>query len=220
MTLVCYCLAIFVFLLMTEKVVTPNEIVFVPARIKFPVNTLLEYSFFAVLIYQQLKLRTSKTLVIILSIVFILFQVFYFIGHDKKIIEALPLFLQDFFGWLDIPSYRKSFDSIPIGVETIFIFIFIFFFLYEQFKDVKDSPIYSNYFFWIAIGLLIYLGGSLFIYLMASNLLTNEEIDQYWFFTYIVETIKNILLTAAVIVYSQKPNKTSNQILPNLDFMF
>ena len=220
LTLIYYCVSIFLFLLMTERLVTQDEIIFIPGKIKFPINTLIEYFFFVTLIYQQLRLRRSKKIIVILSVFFFLFQIIYFVAHDNRILNALPQFIQNFITWFTIPTQKKSFDSIPIGIETILIFIFIFFYLFEQFKDVKDIPIYSNYFFWIAIGLLIYLGGSLFIYLMASNLLTNEEIDQYWFFTYIVETIKNLLLATAVFVYSKNPSKTkSSQALPNLDFM-
>jgi len=205
---------------MTERLITETEIVDIDQKFKFPINTLIEYSFFSTLIFQQLRIRKLKLTIIIASVFFFLFQIIYFVGHDSGILTSFPQFLQDFFNWLNIPKYKKSFDSIPIGIETILIFVFIFFFLFEQFKDVKDIPIYSNYFFWVAIGLLIYLGGSLFIYLMASNWMSNEEFDRYWFFTYIVETIKNLLLTTAVFIYSKSPKKiSSTQALPNLDFM-
>src|SRR5262249_8422141 len=114
---------------------------------------------------------------------------------------------------------RKKFDSIPIGIETILIFIFIFFFLYEQFRDLKAEPIYSNYFFWVSIGLFIYLGGTFFIYIMANEM-SKEERMKYWFFTFIVEIIKNFLFALAVIVYAKSPKpKKINQSLPDLDFM-
>lgn len=157
----------------------------------------MEYFFFAALVFQQLKSRSQKLILIILSILFVCFQiVYYLIVHKKK------------------------FDSIPVGIETILIFIFIFFFLYEQLRDVKDLPIYANYFFWISIGLFIYLGGSFFIYLMANSM-TREEIIKYWFFTYVVEIIKNLFFAAAILVYSKNPIKpnSSNQAVPNLDFM-
>jgi len=187
-TLIYYCVSIFVFLFVTDKISF--------GKVQYPLYTLLEYSFFALLIFQQLKLRTTKRLLTILSVCFFVFQVVYYF----------------------LPQRRKI-DSIPIGFETILIFIFIFFFLYEQLKDVTDSPIYDNYFFWISIGLFIYLGGSFFIYLM-GNTLDNTELVKYWFFTYIVETIKNLLIIGALFVYSKNPHKTkSNTILPNLDYM-
>lgn len=188
-TLVYYCVTIFLFLLIDDNFT-------IPGKIKWRLFTLLEYSFFAVLVYQQLKLRRQKQLVIVLSILFVIFQVLYY---------AL--------------IHKKKFDSIPVGIETILIFIFIFFFLYEQLKDVKDLPIYSNYFFWVSIGLFIYLGGSFFIYLMANSM-SREEIIKYWFFTYVVEVIKNFLFIVAVLVYYKNPKKASPRpSLPNLDFI-
>jgi hypothetical protein len=192
LTLVYYCVTIFIFLLF-DNVVKWG----LPPTFTFPLYTLLEYSFFTTLIFQQLKFKRLKLVVILLSICFLIFQVFnYFFGS------------------------RNNLDSIPIGFETILIFIFIFFFLYEQLRDVKDVPIYENYFFWIVIGLFIYLGGSFFIYLLADSI-TTKEIAKYWFFTYIVEIIKNLLLVASIFIYSRNPNKSSQtpQNLPNLDFM-
>jgi hypothetical protein len=80
-------------------------------------------------------------------------------------------------------------------------------------------PIYDNYFFWVSIGLFFYLGGSFFIYLGTNNLST-PELMKYWFFTYIVEIIKNLLLVGAIFLYTKGPiKKTPNQAIPNLDFM-
>jgi hypothetical protein len=112
----------------------------------------------------------------------------------------------------------KRFDSLPIGIETILVFIFVFFFLYEQLKDVKEDPIFNNYFFWFSIGLFIYLAGSFFIYLSASSI-SEEELVKYWFFTYVVEIIKNLLISLAIIIHSKKPKPTKrSETLPHLDF--
>jgi hypothetical protein len=188
LTLTCYCLLIFLLLFFGDLI---------PRKILDPGYTLLEFSFFAALIFQQLKIKRQKILVVILSLAFCCFHIIYFISREKK-----------------------GFDSIPIGIEAILIFVFIFLFFYEQLKDATSTPIYDNYFFWIAVGLFIYLGSSFFIYLTATTL-HQKEIDQYWFLTYITETIKNLLLTVAIYIYSRNPNKTSQkpQNLPNLDFM-
>jgi hypothetical protein len=186
-----------VFLFLTDEVITGKELINIPQKIKFPLYTLLEYSFFSILIFQQLKLKSLKLIIIVLSLCFLVFQfIYYFLPHRQKI------------------------DSVPIGFETILIFIFIFFFLYEEFKDVRGLPIYENYFFLISIGLFIYLGGCFFIYLLA-NTIDAKELDKYWFFTYVVEIIKNLLFIFSILVYSKNPNKSnnSNQTLPNLDFM-
>ena len=187
LTLVYYCVSIFLYLFLQYLL---------PRTIQNPLFTLLEFTFFATLVFQQLKLKKQKMLLIMLSLIFFFYQAFYFFS-----------------------SHKERYDSIPIGVEAILVFIFIFFFLYEQIKDAKDLPIYDNYFFWISIGLFIYLGGSFFIYLSA-NILSSKEIMKYWFFTYIVEIIKNLLFSVAILMYSKNPNnRKSNQVIPNLDFM-
>src|SRR5258705_12946267 len=101
MTLLYYCVAIFLFLLIDDKLS-------IPGKIKWRLFTLLEYSSFALLVYQQLRSKYPKLIVVILSVFFFIFQIVYYITIQKK-----------------------KFDSIPIGFETILIFIFIFFFLYE-----------------------------------------------------------------------------------------
>lgn len=186
LTVIYYCLSIFLFLLFEDNL---------PQKIRYPIFTCLEYSFFAILIFQQLKSRNQKLALVSLSASFFIFQIVYYFSTSKKKI-----------------------DSIPIGFEAILIFIFIFFFLYEQLKDAKEIPINDNYFFWISIGLFLYLGGSFFIYIMADSI-SGKELDKYWFFTYIVEIIKNFLFTLAIHIYSKKPSKKKvNQPLPNLDF--
>lgn len=187
LSIIFYCTSIFIFLFIETLL---------PKKIKYSVFTLFEYSCFAIMIFQQLKMLRNKLIIIIASVSFFIFQFLYF------------LYVQE-----------KQFDSIPIGIEAILIFIFIFLFLYEQLKDVKELPIYQHSFFWMSIGLFIYLGGSFFLYLMAYTLST-KELAKYWFFTYIVEIIKNLLFAASIYIYSKSPTKRKpKQIIPNLDFI-
>lgn len=118
--------------------------------------------------------------------------------------------------------YLKSsikFDTIPIAIETILVFIYIFFFFYDYFKNVFTEYIYNHYCFWLAIGTMIYLSGSFFLYILANHI-TEEQSDSFWFFTFIAETIKNIFFAVAVIIYSKQYSrqKFSNQTIPYLDF--
>ena len=48
--------------------------------------------------------------------------------------------------------------------------------------------------------------------------MTKAQIAQFWFFTYVVEIIKNILFAVAVIIYSRKPVVKPQKIeVPYLD---
>ena len=158
------------------------------------IYTLLEYGTFASLLLININDKKIKILGFAIST---LFSVFLFV-------------------FTFVIRYRK-FDSIPIAAETLVLLLFSFYFFYEQFKNPSALYIYSHYCFWLAIGILIYLCGSLFIYLYGDQM-TSKEIDQFWFFTYIVEIIKNILFSVAVIIYSRnsvtKPKKID---IPYLD---
>lgn len=185
-TLVSYCLSIFLFLQIED---------FLPRKIRDISFTVLEFGFFTILIYQQIKNKIYKYSILILTLLFLVFNVIYFFDEHKRRI-----------------------DSIPISIESILIFIMIFMFLAEQIKTAGEKPIYLNHFFWISIGILIYLGGSFFIYLLA-NTISYSELDKYWVFTYVAEIIKNILIIVSLFIFSsnyeQKP-KMRNDV-PFLD---
>lgn len=189
-TLVCYCITMFLLLQFGDD--------FLPKRYRYPIFTFTEYSFFTILIYQQLATKRNKLTVLILSTIFVCFQAYYFFS-----------------------THRRQLDSVPIGVETIFIFIFVSLFFSEQLKEIDENPIYTNYFFWIAVGLVFYLGGSFFVYILANNL-SREELERYWYWTWIAEIIKNVLITFALILYTKSKKDSRSQQsrpIPYLDMI-
>jgi hypothetical protein len=158
------------------------------------IYTLLEYTTFAGLLLINTKERKIKIFGLSVSLLFTAF-----------------LFVFTF-----IIRYRK-FDSIPIAAETLILLVFAFFFFYEQFKDPTTLYIYGHYCFWLTIGILIYLCGSFFIYAYGDQI-TAKEREQFWFFTYIVEIVKNILFSIAIIIYCRKSiAKPKNIEIPYLD---
>ena len=159
--------------------------------------TFLEYAFFSYIFWYNLRSKPFKNLILILSILFIVFQI----------------------AFVTSTTHRRL-DSIPVGIETILVFIYIFYFFYEFSKYIKDTFIYNHYPFWIAVGVMIYLGGSFFFYIMANHM-TDAEIDRYWELTYIGEIIKNILFAYAIFLFvrQKKENGFKNKILPNLDMV-
>ena len=158
------------------------------------IYTLTEYATFASLLYLNIKSRKARFIGICISILFTVF-----------------LYLIDF-----VVKF-KSFDSIPIATETLILLVFSIYFFYEQFKDASSLYIYYHYCFWLTIGILIYLCGSLFIFVFADQM-TPQQKTQFWFFTYVVEIIKNFLFTIALILYSRKSNfKPKKIIIPYLD---
>jgi hypothetical protein len=168
----------------------------VPSKFRYALFTLIEYGFFSTLIYQHLGQKKHKAILLILSVAFLIFHTAYFFyGHKRRI------------------------DSIPIGIESILVFVHIILFLSEQIKNTGEKPIYSNYFFWISVGIIIYLGGSFFIYILA-NTISYSELEKYWPFTYVVEIIKNILIIISIFIYVKNlEKKEPPNNVPNLDII-
>lgn len=111
----------------------------------------------------------------------------------------------------------KRLDTVPIGIETILIFLIIFYYIYEYSQTNSKFSISNNYCFLMALGILIYLGGSFFFYLMIDQL-TQSEVDLFGNLTYAFEIIKNLLFAGSIMVYLKKKNPETKRQLPNLDF--
>lgn len=157
--------------------------------------TLIEYLFFTFLLYLEIINKKFKRVILILSAGFTVFIIFHYLTQP----------------------FRRL-DAVPIGIETILLLIYIFLFFYQFIKSTMDKYVYNHACFWIAVGILIYLGGSFFFNILVNHL-SSQQVDSYWFLTYIAEIIKNILFTVALIMYIRQPReKPKKQVIPNLDF--
>src|SRR6185369_13387966 len=137
---------------------------------------------------------------------------------QPKINEALTLKIQEQEKIItDLKKTKKSIDTFPIGFETILILVFTFYFFYEQLKE-SVTPIYDQFFFWIAIGIIIYLCGSFFMYILGNDI-PRKQLEEYWFITFIFETVKNLFFVASGLVFlKQSKSLARKTVLPNLDF--
>lgn len=112
----------------------------------------------------------------------------------------------------------KTFDSIPIGIETILMLFFSFYFLYEQMNNPKEPYIYNDFRFWIIFGFAIYLGGSFFIYIFADQI-ERSELKKFWFLTHVFYILKDIFFAIGIIVHSKKSKaRIQGKNIPFLDF--
>ena len=157
--------------------------------------TLLEYLFFSILILVEIKNIKTKKLILFLSVGFVVFQTIYFLTY-----------------------HQPKLDAVPIGVETILLFIFIFLFFYQFIKSSEPEFVYNHPCFWISVGILIYLGGTFFFNILANHI-SSEQIDKYWFLTYIADIIKNLLFALALFMYKRQPIiNFKTEKIPDLDF--
>ena len=191
-TLGLYGLIFFIFLLKYDD--TPKDI----RKYIQAFYTFLEYSFFTFIFWYNIRNKVFRFLIPVASVFFIAFQIFF----------------------VTTTSFKRL-DSIPIGIETILLFVYIFFFFYEFSKQIKDVFIYNHYSFWIAVGIMIYLGGSFFFYILINSL-HQSEVDKFGNMTYIAEIIKNLLFALSIYLYKRYPvNNISNhrKNIPNLDMI-
>lgn len=172
-----------------------------PKHLKFYIQTFyttLEYCAFALIFWYNLETKKFKKFILVLSVLFLLFQTYYLLTQDLKLL-----------------------DSIPIGIETILVFVYIAFFFYEFSKKLTGEYIYNHYCFWLAVGVLLYLGGSFFFYILINHL-SIEQIKAFGYLTYVVEILKNILFIVALFVYEKNPvnlNRSKPLNIPNLDMI-
>jgi len=136
----------------------------------FSLFTVLEYSFFTAFIYLNFKKKIFKTILLVLSICFIAFCAI---------------------------SYNNAkgyyFDSLPASIESIFIIIFCVLFFYEQINNPDISFIYSSKKFWIVTAFLVYLSGTLFLFIYTSNLSIKEQAF-YWPINFVFNILKNLII--------------------------
>jgi len=172
-----FLLNIFFDTIVSKKLVTPDVYNFL--------FTLVEYLFFAALF--GLGYRKNKTFVktiLICSVLFVGFDFFHFSTTKPGLI-----------------------DSVAVGVSTLLIFFYIFYYIFLELRNEdKEASLASQYTFWVALGILIYLAGTFFFNLLI-DLLPKEQIREYWFITYIFDIIKNIFFTIAIFVHIRQANK-------------
>jgi hypothetical protein len=151
--------------------------------------TFVEYIAFALIFFYSIQSEGFKKLIIGLSTCFIIFQVIFTLTVKSTVL-----------------------DSVPVGVETIVVFLFTFYFFYQEFKK-ENQLLIRNPMFWISIGIFFYLAGSFFFNILANHM-TQEEIDNYWYYTYLFDIVKNICIVIGFVIY--KP-KNRMDALPYLD---
>jgi len=157
--------------------------------------TTLEYSCFALVIADIIKNKRIKILIFGLSLSFIIYEVF-------------NLFMIHF----------QTIDSVPIGIETILILLYTFYLFYEQFQKIETIYIYNNYWFWFIIGIVFYLSSSFFFNILADS--HSRAFQNYWFITYIFETIKNLCFVIGLIFMSKTgESKKKSLSVPYLDLI-
>lgn len=138
--------------------------------------TILEYSLFSFFIYYSIINKSLRLTVLIASILFVSFCIIYYTRNRLNI-----------------------FDSLPASIESLIIIVFCLFYFYEQISIPTVSIIYSNSTFWVIIGILFYLSGTLFLFLYVASL-PDKEVFSLWIINNVFNILIKILFTIAFLL--------------------
>ena len=152
------------------------------------VFTIVEYSAFSYFLYTVIDNKLFRAIILVSSALFFVFAIYYFLT-DKN----------------------NTFDSLSASIESILIVAYSIFYLFDQMNKPQVIFIYQEPNFWFVVGFIIYLSGTLFLFIQASNL-TLEVRDNFWKINYFCNIIKNILFA---IAFSTKKSKNLQQTFGN-----
>jgi len=107
---------------------------------------------------------------------------------------------------------------VPIGIETIIILFYIIYFFYQFSRELSTAYIYNHYGFWVSVGILIYLGGSFFFFILFDHLST-AQVATFGDMTYVAEIIKNILFAIAIFIHARYPFEKPKQKPENIPYL-
>lgn len=142
---------------------------------------IIEFVFFASFFYFCLKNERAKLSVLIASIFAIGINVFLFY------------------------AFEKNFDFWNAILTTLLIIIYSILFFYEQVNSVNSLIIYQNFDFWVVTGCILYLSGTLFLFMYTSSM-TDRERNSLWFVNFAFEIVKNICFSIAFLL-ARKPKQ-------------
>jgi hypothetical protein len=103
-------------------------------------------------------------------------------------------------------------------MESILIVSYCIFYLFDQLNKPQVIFIYQEPSFWFVVGLMVYLSGTLFLFIQADALDT-ELRRNFWKILLSATIVKNILFAIAFSTKKSKTIKNSieNPFLPNYE---
>jgi amino acid transporter len=98
-----------------------------------------------------------------------------------------------------LKSKKTNFDSISASIESVTIIILSIIYFFEQINQQQENFIYSSANFWIVLAIMVYLSGTLFLFIMARNL-PEKELEKYWVINNVSNVVTNIIFCVAFLV--------------------
>ncbi len=157
--------------------------------------TLLEYACFASIFFLIVRNKSVKTLILVCSCFFVLFQIYYVATFKTRVI-----------------------DSVPIGISTILVFVYVVAYMMQEFRSAQNEVLYEKYTFWISVGIMIYLGLTFFFNILAYHIKLSG-ITKYWDITFAFDIIKNGLFGLAIYLATRQKQKSAVAKTASIPFL-
>jgi hypothetical protein len=145
------------------------------ASLIISVFAMCEYAFFSAFFFLSTRNRIFKNLMLIASILYL-----------------------SFLG-IQLYSANTNFDFWAALITVILIVIYSVFFFYEHVNSPTTLIIYQSYAFWIVVGCIIYLAGTLFLFLYTADL-KDKQSSLLWSINIAFEILKNIFFSIAFVI--------------------
>jgi hypothetical protein len=139
------------------------------------VFALCEFAFFSVLLYLCIKNKTFRKIIIAISAANLCFE-FYLLYTNKP----------NFVFWVALTT-------------AVLIVIYSIFFFYEEINSTENLLIYQSYRFWMILGCIIYLSGTLFLFLLTADN-KDKQHSPFYIINILFEIIKNVFFSISFIV--------------------
>lgn len=152
---------------------------------------IVEYCLLTYYIRSRIRNKTLKSLILILSGLFLIVSIIRISGH-----------------------YFNVYDSLSNGLESILLIIYSIFYFFEQISKPSHIFFYAIPEFWIIVAILLYFSGTFFIDTYAQGLIEDQSFKvQYSVINNSFGILQNLLFGVAMIVNGG--DKIND--LPNLD---
>jgi hypothetical protein len=145
-----------------------------------------EYLFFSAIFFFCIQSRVFRKIIIIVTILNLCFDFFLFF------------------------TKKPNFDFWTILTTAILIFVYSIFFFYEQVNSPQILLIYLSHKFWIVVGCILYISGTLFVFLYTSDD-KNKQNSSLWIINVAFEIVKNLFFSIAFII----ARKSKENVLPH-----
>ena len=138
--------------------------------------TVIEYYCLSYFLYFLIQSRRLKVVVTLLNILFLVI-----------------VFLDSLTNSFDL------FDSIPTGVESVFILMISIFLLHEKIFSTKNNIIFTGPVI-IAFGFIIFFAGTFFLFILSQKNF-NDQVFQtsYGYIVAIFSVVKNTIVTIGIL---------------------